>query len=196
MIKELEEFAILHQVPIMDKGGETFLLSLVEERKVKTILELGTAIGYTSINLCTHFKEIEIDTIERNEEMKRYAEENILKSGFSDRIHLHKMDTADYISDKKYDLIIVDDGKVQYAKRFEKFKEYLSDNGCLFFDDMVFHDMIYDLSCTKQRSTKRLLKKLIEFRKEIVCKDNYEATFYDKIGDGILIVTRRGNNES
>ena len=61
---------------------------------------------------------------------------------------------------------------------------------------MVFHDMIYDLSCTKQRSTKRLLKKLIEFRKEIVCKDNYEATFYDKIGDGILIVTRRGNNES
>ena len=121
MIKELEEFAILHQVPIMDKGGETFLLSLVEERKVKTILELGTAIGYTSINLCTHFKEIEIDTIERNEEMQRYAEENILKSGFSDRIHLHKMDTADYISDKKYDLIIVDDGKVQYAKRFEKF---------------------------------------------------------------------------
>ena len=69
MIKELEEFAILHQVPIMDKGGGTFLLSLVEERKVKTILELGTAIGYTSINLCTHFKEIEIC------ELKKYLKE-------------------------------------------------------------------------------------------------------------------------
>ena len=50
-LEELEEYAFLNHIPIMLKDGIEYLIRYIKENSVTTILEIGTAIGYSSINM-------------------------------------------------------------------------------------------------------------------------------------------------
>ena len=70
LIKEMEQYAQEHEVPIMQKEGINFVQKCVDTYNVKTILEIGTAIGYSAIQMCRMDKDIKVVSIERDE--KRY----------------------------------------------------------------------------------------------------------------------------
>ena len=85
-LKELEDFAKENKVPIIQKEGAKFLEFMVSMNKPKKILELGTAIGYSSILMnkaCGG--ECHITTIERDDNMINYAKENIKKFGLEEK---------------------------------------------------------------------------------------------------------------
>ena len=74
ILSELENYAQNHKVPIVQKEVANFLDFMVTLKKPKRILELGTAIGYSSILMCLALEGIEhITTIERDSEMINLA---------------------------------------------------------------------------------------------------------------------------
>ena len=126
VIKQLKDYADINNVPIMLDDGMDFLLDYIKKNNVKRILEIGAAIGYSAIMMCTVGQDITVTTIERDE--KRYLEavKNIKKVGLQDRITLIYQDALDVELDEEYDLIFIDAAKAQSRKFFEKFEKKLS----------------------------------------------------------------------
>ena len=85
-IKEMEEYAEEHSVPIMNKRGMNFLCKFIEKNEIKTILEIGTAIGYSAIRMALVNKNIHIVSIERDQERYIEAVKNIKKFKLDKRI--------------------------------------------------------------------------------------------------------------
>lgn len=190
ILEQLEEYAKLNNVPIMQKDGIEFLTNYIKENNILNILEIGTAIGYSSIKMALVDEKIKITTIERDEKRYKEAIKNIKETNLIDRIDVIFSDAFDVELDKKYDLIFIDAAKSQYIKFFEKFSKNLCDNGVIVSDNLNFHGLTHtNLSDIKSRNVRGIVRKLnnyIEFLKE---NTNFKTDFYE-IGDGIAISYR------
>lgn len=190
-INEIKEKALKEGVPIIKDEGLAFLLNLIRENHCKQILELGTAVGYSAMEMAKLDKEIHIDTIEKNDEMYVQALENIAKNGLSKQIEVYPMPIESFHTDKQYDLIFVDAAKAQYGKYMEQFLPNLKADGKMFFDNMIFHGLIYDVENINSRNLRNLVKKIIRFREMVQNDERFDIMLFDNIGDGILLLSRR-----
>ena len=125
IINEIRAYAKEEKVPIMMDDGLKFLIEYIAKNKIQSVLEIGTAIGYSSIMMALSNPSLTITTIERDE--KRYLEalKNIKKLKLEDRITLIFNDALDVSLSEKYDLIFIDAAKAQSIKFFEKFEKNL-----------------------------------------------------------------------
>ena len=190
MIEDIKEKALDEKVPIIKDDGLLFILNLIKEGNIKDILELGTAVAYSSISMARIDKDIFVDTIEKNEDMYKKAIENINNEGFNSQIKVHFMPIEDFKTTKKYDLIFVDAAKAQYKKYTEQFFDNLKDDGVFVYDNMIFHGMIYDVTNIKNRNTRSLVKKLLNFRDFMLKDEHFDIMFHDDVGDGILVASK------
>ena len=192
-IEKIKEKALEEGVPIIRDEGLAFLLNVIAQHGCKDILELGTAVGYSAIEMAKSDPLIQIDTIEKNEEMYRQALFNIQKEGLQDRIHVHFQPIEEFQTDRMYDLIFVDAAKAQYGKYLEQFLPNLKEDGIMVFDNTVFHGLIHQVDSIASRSLRSLVKKIIKFREKVLNDDRFDIIMFDSIGDGILILTRRNS---
>ena len=95
VISKIKEYAKENNVPIMSDSGIKYLTDFIRENNIKKILEIGTAIGYSAIMMCSVDSSITVTTIERDE--KRYLEaiKNIKRMNMEDRIDLIYNDAFD-----------------------------------------------------------------------------------------------------
>ena len=190
VINEMESYAAEYNVPIIERDSIEFIKKYIQLNNVKNILEIGTAIGYSAIEMASASEKVEITTIERDE--KRYMEaiKNIKKCGMEKRIEVVFQDALDVnLVGRNYDLIFIDAAKGQYIKFFEKFSHYLNPNGVIITDNIKFHGLVYNRSdeLTKnQRSIAGKIEDYIEFLKN---NQEYETKIYD-IGDGLSVSVR------
>ena len=87
-IKEIKDYAIENNVPIMEDSGIDFLTTFIIKKQIKNILEVGTAIGYSAIMMALTSNDVHITTIERDETRYMEALKNIKKFNLEDRITL------------------------------------------------------------------------------------------------------------
>ena len=78
-----------------------------------------------------------------------------------------------------------------YDKTNYIYSMYLAEDGYVLFDNMVFHNMIYHVDEIKSKNTRSLVKKIIKFRESMSNDSRFDIMFYDDIGDGLLLITRR-----
>ena len=187
----IKDKALKEGVPIIKDEGLAFLLNLIRERNCKEILELGTAVGYSSIQMALLDKNIHIDTIEKNKDMYTQAIDNIKANNLEKQIDVFFMPIEEYHSDKMYDLIFVDGPKAQYGKHLEMFIDNLKEDGVMLFDNMVFHNLIYDVDNIESKNLRNLVKKIIKFREKVLNDERFDIILCDSIGDGMLVLTRR-----
>ena len=188
-LRIIEEYAKDNNIPIMEPDGIDFLTNYIKENKIKKILEIGSAIGYSSIKMALVDDDITITTIERDE--KRYLEaiKNIKEFNLEKRINIILDDAFNVNLEDKFDLIFIDAAKSQYIKFFEKFKENLSSNGVIISDNLDFHGLVngdYDSYSRNVKGIVRKLKNYINFLKE---NEEFETEFI-KVGDGIAITRK------
>jgi len=88
LINEIEKYAKENNVPIMLSDGINFLTNYIKENNIKNILEIGSAIGYSSIKMALVSDDISVTTIERDKERYDIAIENIKKFNLQDRINI------------------------------------------------------------------------------------------------------------
>ena len=190
-IDSIKQKALDENVPIIKDEGLKFLLDFIREKEFKDILELGTAVGYSAMQMAALDKDIHIDTIEKNEDMYKQAIVNIENSPYKDQIDIHFMPIEEYETDKKFDLIFVDAAKAQYGKYMEQFLPNLKEKGCMFFDNMIFHGLVNDVENIESRNLRNLVKKIIKFSEMVRNDDRFDIMMFDNIGDGILLLSRR-----
>jgi len=189
-IKEMEEYAINNNIPIMQKDGIEFLLKYIKENNIKNILEIGSAIGYSSIRMALVDEDIFVTTIERDEDRYNEAKKNIKQFNLENRINLIYKDALEVEINDQFDLIFIDAAKAQNIKFFEKYKRNLKNNGTIITDNMYFHGLIFkeakDIDSRNLRQLMRKLKNYHEFLKE---NKEYTTKFID-LGDGIAITKK------
>lgn len=195
MIEKIKKEALENEVPIIKDDGLIFLLETIKKRNIKDILELGCAVGYSSIKMASLNKDIRIDTIEKDEEMYKQAINNINNENLNDQIKVHFMPIEEFKTDKKYDLIFVDAAKAQYYKYTEQFINNLKDDGLFVYDNLVFHGLIYEYPNIKSRNLRSLVKKIINFRELMENDNRFDIIFYEDVGDGLLVASRRKSGE-
>lgn len=190
-IKEIKEYALKEKVPIMLDDGMDFLTEFINKNKVNSVLEIGSAIGYSAIMMALANPRLKIVTIEKDEERYLEAIKNIKKLKLENQITLIYKDALEVNIKDKFDLIFIDAAKGQNMKFFERFSNNLNNNGYIITDNINFHGFVKkDESEIKSKNLRQLvrkIKKYIEFLKE---NPNYETEFYD-IGDGLSVSRKR-----
>ena len=189
-IRELEEYAKNNNVPIMLPDGIEFLCNYIKENNIKSVLEIGSAIGYSSIMMCLNNETIKVTTIEKNIDMYTKALKNITKYNLNNRINIINNDALDIEINDKYDLIFIDAAKSQYIKFFEKFEKNLNSNGVILTDNLSFHGLVENPQLTNNRNTKQLVKKIQKYIDYLKNNNKYDTKFYS-IGDGISVSKRK-----
>lgn len=191
LIKEIEKYAEEKNVPIMQKKGINFLCKIIEQKEAKNILEIGTAIGYSSIKMALVDEDINITTIEKDEERYMLALNNIKKAKLDKRINVIFSDAIDIdLGDNKYDLIFIDAAKGQYIKFFEKFKKNLEEDGVIISDNMSFHGLVETEERIKSRNLRGLVTRIKRYIEFLENNKEFKTKFY-KIGDGIAVSIKK-----
>lgn len=185
-IEELEKYALENNVPIIQKDGLNFLIKYIKENNTKNILEVGTAIGYSAINMALVNQNIKITSIERNKEMYNLACINIRNFNLEDRITLIFGDALETEIEGTYDLIFIDAAKAQYIKFFEKYKINLAKNGAIITDNLNFHGLTKQPETIHSKNLKALVKKINNYKDFLKENKEFNTKFYE-IGDGIAV---------
>ncbi|CUN49954.1 MAG: O-methyltransferase [Sarcina ventriculi] len=189
---ELEKFAIENRVPIIQKETAKFLEFMISMKEPNNILELGTAIGYSSILMSkTLNNKCKITTIERDEKMINLAKENIKSFGLEDNIEIKEGECLEILEklDDKYDLIFMDAGKGHYNHFLPHCLRLLSDKGVIIADNVLFRGMVASDDLVKRR--KITIVKRMRTYLDIVSNDKNLITTVIPMGDGIALTKRR-----
>lgn len=185
-LKALEKYAEENNVPIIQKEGLNFILNYIKENKVKKILEIGTAIGYSAISMALIDENIKITTIERNKEMFSLAKKNVKDFNLEKRINIIYADALEAEIKDKYDLIFIDAAKAQYIKFFEKYKSNLKENGAIITDNLNFHGLANNPEEIHSKNLKALVRKINNYKEFLKENKEFKTNFYKK-GDGISV---------
>lgn len=191
--KSIEKYAEEHNIPIMEKTGIKFLTKYIEENNGKSILEIGSAIGYSAIKMALVNENIKITTIEKDNIRYMEALKNIKDFGLEKRITLIYGDALLLNIEDKYDLIFIDAAKGQYINFFEKYSKNLNKKGVIISDNIDFHGLVNKEERIESKNLRQLVDKIrryIDFLKE---NASFETTFY-KVGDGVSISRKREIN--
>ncbi len=192
LFKNLENYAKENNVPIIQKEGLEILLKIIEEEKPNNILEIGTAIGYSALKMNSILNS-NIITFEREPKMIKEATKNIKEANKEDKIKVIDSDFLEYDLSvfNNFDLIYIDGAKAQYYNFFKKVEDKLSKNGIIVFDNLLFHDFVFneEKKAKASKNLKQLIRKLEDFIIKIEKEKGYEFIF-EKKGDGIGILKR------
>lgn len=190
IIKSIEVYAKKNDVPIMQKRGINFLCKLIKKNNVRSILEIGTAIGYSAIKMSLVDDNIKIVSIERDEQRYLEAVSNVKKCNKEKQITLILGDALDTKINGKFDLIFIDAAKGQYIKFFEKYSKNLSDKGIIVSDNMKFHGLVEETERIRNKNLRQLVGKIRKYISYLKENEEYDTKFY-KTGDGIAVTTKK-----
>ena len=191
-LQKIKEKALENHVPIiMDDTLEYIYNNLYKDKKINSILEIGTAVGYSAI--C--FTEILnddgfIDTIERDEQRVLEAIENIKKAEVEEKINIYSGDAVELLPtiNKKYDMVFIDAAKGKYPFFLKEALRMLNNNGTILADNILYKGYVMsDYNKHKQRTAVRNLR---EYIKEVTENPNLETEILE-IGDGLAITKMR-----
>ena len=132
MIQMIEQEARAAYVPIVRKEMRQLLRVLLTIKKPRTVLEVGTAIGFSAILMAECLgKDSHITTIEKYEKRIPIARENFKRAGCEDRITLLEGDAMDILPGltERYDFIFMDAAKGQYIHYLPDILRLLSPGG-------------------------------------------------------------------
>ena len=198
-IERIREEALATDVPIIKRSSEAFMKSLLKIKRYTNILELGTAVAYSTLIIAEN-SEAQITTVEKFEPRIKIAKENIKFSKFKDRIELICEDVDIVLKNlvsqnKKYDFIFMDAAKAQYIKWLPDIKLLLEDEGVLFSDNILQEGSIIESKFAIDRRDRTIHKRLREYLRALTSDKNLTTSIIP-IGDGVaLSIYNRRINE-
>lgn len=188
----MEVYAKENNVPIMLSDGISFLCNYIKDNNVKSILEIGSAIGYSAIRMASMGEDIKVTTIERDIDRYNVAVNNINKYGMVKKINIINGDAMDVLLDdsNRFDLIFIDASKGHNIDFFNKYKKYLNKDGVIITDNLSFHGLVEDESLIKTKNQRGIVRKIKLFI-EFLDNNNEFITEYVDVGDRISISKER-----
>lgn len=195
MLDELEKFSIETNVPIIRKEMQTLIKFLLAANKPRSVLEVGTAIGFSAILMAENLpSDSRITTIEKYEKRIPAAKENFEKFKVSDRITLLEGDATEILStlSGQYDFIFMDAAKGQYINFFPNVMRLLKPGGILLTDNVMQEGDILESKFAVERRNRTIYKRMRDYLYELTHNDEL-TTVILPVGDGVTISTKRND---
>ena len=202
-LDNLEAEANRDNVPIIRKSMQRFLKLMLELKKPKNILEVGTAVGFSAILMAQYSQsDCHITTIEKYEKRIPVAKENFFKSGFNDKITLIEGDAKDILNellenengdDKfagRYDMIFMDAAKGQYINFLPTAVKLLKKGGVLITDNVLQDDTVIQSKFTVVRRDRTIHKRMREYIRALMQSDELTTDIL-QLGDGISVSVKK-----
>ncbi len=191
LLKAMGEYARENYVPIIRPETERILCSIISELRPKRMLELGAAIGYSSISFSRFIPEDGvIITVERDEERAQMARENIAKAGLTGKIRLIEDDALTLLRsmDRQVEVIFLDADKSHYIDYYEDCMRLLAPGGIIIADNVLFAGKV-EQPGEAARKHRTIVNNLRLFLKtvEADCRVTSELL---KTEDGIMIIRK------
>ena len=185
MIEKIEQIALENNIPIINKKSINYIKKIISENKIRKILEIGSAIGYSAIQMALVDEKIKITTIEKDEKRYQGAKKNIKLFGLEKQITIIFGDAKTIKLNQKFDLIFIDAAKSSNELFFEKWQKNLNNKGYIITDNINF-----ELGNKGIKRLEKLVEKTKQYRQFLIDNHQFETKFID-IGDGLSISKRR-----
>lgn len=193
-LKEVEKAALDNEVPIIRRSMQSLISFLLIARKPKAVLEIGTAVGFSSMLMSEYVSEnTTIDTIEKVPMRIKDAKQNFKKYGKEKRINLIEGDALYELDklvkdNKKYDFIFMDAAKGQYMNFLGHVLKLLTDDGMLVTDNVLQDGDIIQSRYAVTRRDRTIHGRMREYLYYLTHSDKL-STVVLPVGDGVTLST-------
>ena len=173
--------------------GAALLRSLTAALRPENILEIGTAVGYSALQMCQVMPEnCHITTIEKYEKRIPEAKENFRKAGEESRITFLEGDADMWLKElkgKQFDLVFMDAAKGQYLNWLPLLLDLMPVGAVLISDNVLQDGDVVQSRFAVQRRNRTIHSRMREYLYELKHMEEFETAVIP-IGDGVTISTR------
>ena len=192
-LEALEQEALADYVPIIRKEMQAFMKVLLAMQQPKRILEVGTAVGFSTLLMCEYGPEdLEIVTIENYEKRIPIAKENFRKVGREGQITLLEGDAGEILKelDGTFDLIFMDAAKGQYINWLPDVMRLMRKGSVLVSDNVLQEGDLIESHYIVERRNRTIYKRMREYLYEL--KHNPKLmTSIIPLGDGVTLSVKQ-----
>ena len=192
-LDELEKEARENRVPIIRREMQSFLKVLLRITSPRLILEVGTAVGFSTLLMSEYAPEdCRITTIENYEKRIPIARENFRKAGKEDRITLLEGDAAQVLKtlEGSYDFIFMDAAKAQYIHFLPDILRLLSNGGTLVSDNVLQDGDLIESHFAVERRNRTIYKRMREYLYVLKNHEQLETSILP-LGDGVTLSVKK-----
>lgn len=193
LLDTIEKKAIEDGVPIIRSETAALLRSLTAALRPENILEIGTAVGYSALQMCQVMPEnCHITTIEKYEKRIPEAKENFRKAGEESRITFLEGDADMWLKElkgKQFDLVFMDAAKGQYLNWLPLLLDLMPVGAVLISDNVLQDGDVVQSRFAVQRRNRTIHSRMREYLYELKHMKEFETAVIP-IGDGVTISTR------
>lgn len=195
VIEAIEQEALRDRVPIIRKEMQSFLKVLLMIKRPMRILEVGAAVGFSSILMSEYIPEGgHITTIENYDKRIPIARANFKRAGKEEQIDLIEGDALEVMHglEGPYDLIFVDAAKGQYIHYFPEVMRLLGTDGVLVSDNVLQEGDIIESRFALERRNRTIHSRMREYLYELKHHDQLQTSIIP-LGDGVALSVKRSN---
>ena len=190
----IEKEALADGVPIIRKEMGNLLKVLLLLKRPQKILEVGTAVGYSSILMSENMPQnCRITTIENYEKRIPVAKNNFKRAGKEEVITLLEGDAMDILKelDGTYDFIFMDAAKGQYINFLPELLRLMPAGGLLISDNVLQEGDIVESRYGVTRRNRTIHTRMREYIYTLTHAEKLETSIVP-IGDGITLSVKKG----
>ena len=191
-IKAKRAAALERGIPVADDETLNFLLLTLAAVKPQRILEIGTAVGLSSVAMLYECPTARLTTMELEEERYLEAKQNFAEFGVSERVNAYMGDAGEILAmmDGEFDFVFLDGPKAQYEKYLFDLKRLMKKGAILFADDVLLYGWVNGVEPTPQKRHSIVDK--IRSYLDTITKDKSFITSVLDIGDGVALSVYKG----
>lgn len=192
-LTELEKWALKERVPIIRKETQSFLKMLLAMKQPEHILEIGTAVGFSSLMMSECVSEnCTITTIENYEKRIPIARENFVLAGKDHQITLLEGDAMEVLKGLTgpYDFVFLDAAKAQYIYYLPELLRIMPEGAVLVSDNVLQDGNIVESRFAVERRDRTIHARMREYLYELTHRDDL-VTSVLPLGDGVTVSVRK-----
>ena len=193
LVNEIEEEALASYVPIIRKEMQSFLKVILEIKRPKAILEVGTAVGFSALLMSEHVDaDCHITTIEKYEPRIPIAKANFKRAGKENQITLLEGDATDFLKSLEgpYDFIFMDAAKGQYIHFLPDILRLLSPGGILLSDNVLQDGDIIQSRFAVERRNRTIHSRMREYLYTLTHHERLTTSLLP-LGAGVTLSVKR-----
>ena len=192
MLEEMRQFAREAWIPVILDDSLEYVKTLLSSLKPFRILEIGTAIGYSSAIFSEYLEDGgSVDTIEIDKQRIMLARANHKMLKLEDKIHIIEGDALEVLPKlrERYDFIFIDGPKSHYIEYLPYCKRLLSEKGVMLADNVIYKGMVTGPEFVKHKQRTAVMR-LREFIDTVQKDEELQSELLD-IGDGLLVMRKK-----
>ena len=192
-LEELEQTALRDRVPVIRREMQSFIKTFLAMTQPGRILEVGTAIGFSTLLMCEYGREdLQIVTIENYDKRIPIARENFRRAGREDQITLLEGDAGELLKtlEGPYDMIFMDAAKGQYIHWLPDIRRLMAKGSVLISDNVLQEGDIIESHYLVERRKRTIYKRMREYLYELKHDPSFVTSILP-LGDGVTVSVKQ-----